>query len=104
MLASFVGVPALPRRGHASTASLQELVEHLAEHSATHDLERTQSRAASVPSVNVPLEAFTGDTEPTMMIRTQHATCPDAQCPRAKMENVGYSAKGYVRRIPARRP
>jgi hypothetical protein len=81
LLSSFVGVPALPRR-HASTASLQEL-------------ERTQGKAADVASVNVPLEALYGDKEPTMMIRTQHATCPDAQCPRAKMENVGYSAKGY---------
>lgn len=32
---------------------------------------------------------------PVMMVRTQTASCPDAQCPRAKMENVGYAAKGY---------
>jgi len=28
-------------------------------------------------------------------VHTQHASCPDAQCPRAKMENIGWSAKGY---------
>ena len=34
-------------------------------------------------------------TEPSVLVRTQTASCPDAQCPRAKMENVGYFAKGY---------
>ena len=31
----------------------------------------------------------------TITVESQHANCPDAQCPRAKVYNVGYVAQGY---------
>ena len=56
--------------------------------------------ASGVPQVDVPTSAFWKDDDheertPEVFVRTQHAHCPDAQCPRAKMENIGLASKGY---------
>lgn len=51
------------------------------------------------PVLQVPDSAFVDANgkprEPSMLVRHQTATCPDAQCPRGKMENIDYFAKGY---------
>ena len=48
---------------------------------------------ANVPKVDVPANAFVNDKGhkmiPEMLVRTQHAPCDEAQCPRAKVNNVG---------------
>jgi len=35
------------------------------------------------------------EVEREVTIVSEHANCPDAQCPRAKVYNVGYIGKGY---------
>ena len=57
--------------------------------------------SSSIPQVEVPANAFVDKDgnlrakAPEVFVRTQHAHCPDAQCPKAKMENIGLAAKGY---------
>ena len=67
---------------------------------AERSLERKTASgpAGAIAKLSVPDSAF-GTAEnprvPEMFVRTQHAHCPDAQCPKAKMENIGLAAKGY---------
>ena len=67
---------------------------------AERSLERNTASgpAGAIAKLSVPDSAF-GTAEnprvPEMFVRTQHAHCPDAQCPKAKMENIGLAAKGY---------
>tara|TARA_B110001452_G_scaffold210384_1_gene180770 strand:+ start:564 stop:1022 length:459 start_codon:yes stop_codon:yes gene_type:complete len=56
-------------------------------------------RQSAPGGFEIPTSAFVdangNNREPSMVVRHQTATCPDAQCPSAKMENIDYFAKGY---------
>jgi len=62
--------------------------------SLERDAAMSSSGATSIPT-NAFLDSNNNLREPSILVRNQKAECPDAQCPRAKMENIGYMAKGY---------
>tara|TARA_B110001452_G_scaffold139772_1_gene116139 strand:+ start:266 stop:1207 length:942 start_codon:yes stop_codon:yes gene_type:complete len=78
------------------------LVEHELRKVHRHEVHQHQSLERDVDSkgaMTIPTNAFLDSNnnlrEPSILVRNQRAACPDAQCPRAKMENIGYMAKGY---------
>ena len=59
--------------------------------------ERRADRALEDTNVNAVLGMGAIGSEPKtkVTVKSQSALCPDAQCPRAKVVNLGYIAKGY---------
>jgi hypothetical protein len=46
-------------------------------------------------SNELPLWSKSGKSKITKILKSQVAKCPDAQCPRSKVVNLGYIGKGY---------
>lgn len=102
-----IGAVALPSAKHsrdgamsAAEVGLSELTRMVAHKINQEHLHQSLERERTAQStVEVPVNAFWTKKgvarEPSILVRQQRATCPEAQCPRAKMENVGYLAKGY---------